>query len=471
MSHSILRRYTPPTCTLEIMANSSPLSRWMGQPVLKDLRWRLKLDDPKVTADQWTQIQGDRGQLEALREAVQSYVQNLLDHSQGRLDEAFNPAAIAVASAVTAAAPAAALQETSSIALHPHGLLSHDLILGSLATETSGPMLALSTLQLFDLANALDEYATDLITLPDLQRPVGIKTAPTWTKVAAMAVVVIGVAASIAKILDVPSPQTASAPNSQGASSSDQRIANQLPPDAIAKSSPLVNPTVGLPPLLGGKPGATPGTLPPGTLPKVNLKSDTGTNAPAGTGQSGSFSGTINAPGNPTVTPVKPSITIADGQPASAPTLEQRSPASSKIASGLNPDELAAASQDAMAGTAAAPPTRSAAIPLPDNARSRSTAALEPLPQVDEIKQYFQGRWKPIPGVTSPLEYQVELGADGAIQRVVPLGSASRDYIEKSTIPLNEVIVSPLTQGKVATLRLILNPNGKVDALLEKIMQ
>ena len=42
----------------------------------------------------------------------------------------------------------------AGIFLRPKGLLAHDLMLGSLQTEASGSTVQLSTLQLFDLANA-----------------------------------------------------------------------------------------------------------------------------------------------------------------------------------------------------------------------------------------------------------------------------------------------------------------------------
>ncbi len=470
MSHSILRRYTPPTCTLEIMANSSPLSRWMGQPVLKDLRWRLKLDDPKVTAEEWTLLQGDRPQLEALRETVQTYVQQLLDHSQSRLDEALNPAAVAVTPTPTPEDATAALPDRAGIALQPHGLLAHDLTLGALATTTSGPTIALSTLQLFDLANALDEYATDLITLPDLAPASGIKTAPTWTKVAASAVVAIGVAASAAKLFDQ-SPKTANAPS--GPSSSDQRIASQLPPNVVAPNSPpaLSNQPLGMPPLMRSP-------MPAGKSPALPSLSVPKSGAITSAGQPGTVPPLSSAavPGNPTVTIPKASITIADGgSPAAA--ANGRS-ASAPPAAKLNPDELAAASEAALSGNAApaAAPARpsqdSAADSGQSSARNRATeSSLAAIPQLGELKQYFQKRWKPITGVTDPLQYQLELGANGSIQRTTPLGKAAQDHVEQSTISLNEVIVSPLTQGKAAMIRLVLRPDGTVETFLEKIME
>jgi len=81
LSNSVLRRYTPPTCTLEIRAKSSPLSRWVGQSVLKDLHFELRFDDPRKPEEKRVTIRGDRTDLEVLYDAVNSYVQNLLDPS------------------------------------------------------------------------------------------------------------------------------------------------------------------------------------------------------------------------------------------------------------------------------------------------------------------------------------------------------------------------------------------------------
>ncbi|HAJ59880.1 MAG TPA: hypothetical protein DCP31_11910, partial [Cyanobacteria bacterium UBA8543] len=64
LSNSVLRRYTPPTCTLEIAAKSSPLSRLTGQSVMKDLRFELRFDDPRKPEDERVIIRGDRTELE-----------------------------------------------------------------------------------------------------------------------------------------------------------------------------------------------------------------------------------------------------------------------------------------------------------------------------------------------------------------------------------------------------------------------
>src|SRR3569832_153401 len=81
----VLRRYTPPTCTLEVAAKSSPLSRWIGKSVLKDLRFELCFDDPRKPEDQRVRIRGDARELENLCDAVNRYVQDFLDLSPGQL--------------------------------------------------------------------------------------------------------------------------------------------------------------------------------------------------------------------------------------------------------------------------------------------------------------------------------------------------------------------------------------------------
>ncbi len=478
MSYSILRRYTPPTCTLEIMANSSPLSRWMGQTVLKDLRFRLKLDDPKVTAEQWTQIQGDRTQLEALRETVQSYVQNLLDHSQSRLDEAFEPTAKSPISLV-APTPDLVTQRTG-IALQPQGLLAHNLTLGTLATPESGESIALSTLQLFDLANALDEYATDVVTLPDLQRSASwVQTSPAWLQVAAVSLVAIGLTASVAKLFDGSTRQTASAPTS--ASSSDQRIANQLPPELLAKASPLL--PSAMPPLLGS-PVPTGNVGKPPTLPSLTVGQAGAPAAKVGqpgpTGQPGVMMQPGGGPGNQVASaPSRPQVIISSADIGAAQSSERSPkpaaptapPAAVTTNSQLNPDALARESDAAMRGDNNNMALSGAVAPTTSRVRDamKNAAALAPIPQTNELQLYFQKRWKPIAGVTQPLQYDLELAAAGEILSATPIGRAAQDNVEKSTIPLNEIIVDPLANGKTATIRLVLNPDGTVQTFLRNV--
>ncbi|NJN58934.1 MAG: DUF4335 domain-containing protein [Leptolyngbyaceae cyanobacterium SL_5_9] len=203
LPNSVLRRYTPPTCTLEIAAKGSPLSRWAGRPVLKQLRFHLSFDDPRLPPEEQVQITGDRPQLEALCEAVERYVQTVLGNaplpgqavpllveSFDQLESLPDSASSRAENGIAVMHPANEYGDENNanennvnesyvnesyadgsgagvaeIYLKPKGLLSHDLCLGELSTGESN-VVRLSALQLFDLANALDEYSAEAIASP-----------------------------------------------------------------------------------------------------------------------------------------------------------------------------------------------------------------------------------------------------------------------------------------------------------------
>ncbi|MHC5594537.1 MAG: DUF4335 domain-containing protein [Nostoc sp.] len=200
LSNSVIRRYTPPTCTLEVFAQSSPLSRWMGKTVLKHLSFELRFDDPRLPEENRVPIRGDRDQLEALYDAVTNYVQQFLQQppesfrisfssqqqSSPTLDEPELKSSTKILNSFSTQIPG------GNIRLEPSGYLNHNLVLGSLANHSSGPVIKLTLLQLFDLASALDEYSTDVMALPTVNSTSSILRFPTWAPVAAVLVLGVG---------------------------------------------------------------------------------------------------------------------------------------------------------------------------------------------------------------------------------------------------------------------------------------
>ncbi|MDZ8222210.1 DUF4335 domain-containing protein [Nostoc sp. ChiVER01] len=199
LSNSVIRCYTPPTCTLEVFAQSSPLSRWMGKTVLKHLSFELRFDDPRLPEEHRVPIRGDRDQLEALCDAVTSYVQQFLQQSPESFCLSFSD----TQESSTALGESESKSSTKTlnsfstqipggnIRLEPSSHLTHNLFLGSLANQSSGPVIKLSLLQLFDLASALDEYSTDVMALPTLKSTTTLRF-PTWAPVAAVLVLGVG---------------------------------------------------------------------------------------------------------------------------------------------------------------------------------------------------------------------------------------------------------------------------------------
>ncbi|XGV95950.1 MAG: DUF4335 domain-containing protein [Leptolyngbya sp. BL-A-14] len=460
MSYSILRRYTPPTCTLEIMAKQSPLARWAGKPIVKQLRFQLTLDDPTLPKEQWLTLRGDRAQLERLHEAVSTYVQNLLEQSQSQLKVSELPvsdAAIAMQPVArrdtTLATASSASQE---ISLRSRGLLKHDLALGALATPETPSPVSLNTLQLFDLANALDDYAADLLSLPELSQASQSTSAfPRWGQLAATGLIVIGLSASVAKLID--SRQSAS-PTANQADSNGQQQAMQPPPAASPLPSIASNQKLPPPPPLGSTVPSSPGlpTIPLAPLPSSKLQPGSAqtNNAPAGAGLAPPNLKASKAPGKET------------GQIAMMP---QNSTAARSRAVPPMPKPLSLNREfsKAPASGATSMESRSMAADRSSQAEPASTA-FDTIPQVAEARQYFQQRWTPPQGLTQTLEYTLFVGANGAIQRTMPLGQAAGDYLDRTGIPpIGAPFVSALSNKQNAKIRIVLSPDGTVKTFLE----
>jgi hypothetical protein len=457
--NSVIRRYTPPTCTLEIAAKDSPLSRWMGQSVLKHLRFKLSFDDPRISEEQWTTIRGDRNQLEALCNAVSHYVQNFLSQSSrfGNHDSA-------IATEPRISVIPETEQNTAGIRLQPRGLISHELHLGSLANEATGSTLQLSAVQLADLASALDEYSADVTALPNLEKPSWVQMAPAWGTIAAGFIVAIGVMAAFRPLFDSsPAPQTAQAP-----SSNDQRLPVQPLPTPTAPNTIGALPTSPLP-LPSGSPGAktaapnlNPGTLPaqPGQPPQLRIAQE-----PA-----------VEAPPQQQIQIQPPPL--QDVPVASIPDQTKKSPAQgnatgNQAARSRNPNEAPeppANSGDAAIASAAREAGPSAAITSQPSALSRAAAppAAVQIPQAKEAEQKLQKAWQPPADLKSNFEFVIFVDEKGNITDRQPLDDTARKFANAAGIPkTGENLVSPLKGRSAATFRVLYKPDGSVQVFLQ----
>lgn len=508
MPTAVLRRYTPPTCTLEIAAAGSALSRWTDRTVLKNLRFHLSFDDPKLSPDQQITVSGDQTQLEALSEVVSAYVQSLLhtapdqvrweaplqlDVSPTALTDANPTASNSTVSNHPASNPAlpdppvssqpvsshpVSSQPVSShfvssqavaevgggqpnrmgIFLTPQGLLSHQLQLGSLATEDSGPLVRLTTLQLFDLANALEEYHSEAFALPSSSRPAWLKINQKWGSMAAVAVLALGATGAIAKfVMDVstPAPQTASVSREREANSElNSELFPTLSPPPLEAS-----PSITLQPLPPPPPTGTAQADSPG-LPPVGVTQAPPAPLPAPT--------TETLP-NSSTSDQQVTVIPDPGAVASAPAQSLAGTGSGGSTSRPEPPRLTGTEEAApqAASRALAPAADSSNVPSNSTAANNSTA-FDTIPQVAEIRSYFQQRWQPPDGLSQTLEYRLLLNSDGSLQRIVPLGLASENYLDRTSMPLmGEPFVSATDDGSTPQVRLVLKPNGTVQSFLE----
>lgn len=509
MPTAVLRRYTPPTCTLEIAATGSVLSRWTDRQVMKNVRFSLHFDDPKLPTEQQVVVQGDRSQLEALCEVVGRYVQQLLDPDAVRLSPALQQLLPSAAdlekvgegrdrpTATILPLPAAdpegmSLAEASQgIAVRPLGLLSHELLLGTLATPESGPTVRLSVTQLFDLANALDSYSEEAIALPGGQRVGRQGNRGRWLRSVAGIVLAVGATATLARFInDIGQPAatqvaTSGQPTENQPMSEFPSPAGVLPVPSADLSVPPSPPAGALPnpvalPPPGGPAAIAPATegqatprLPAGAAPQPNavVPPPPGSFAlpPVATRrvpQPQPPQGQVPQPMRPRVQ-AAPAPALPQPQTVQIPELNQL-PASGAVGSGTAsvPESITTS------GTATDGAVASGAAPLTAPDAIARQGNLPSIPQVQQAQTYFEERWQPQPNVSQALEYQIEVAPDGTVAQITPLGATAGTLVDRTGMPLlGDAFVAPLQGQRRAVIRVVLWPDGKVQTFLEQLSE
>lgn len=452
MFNSVSRRYTPPTCTLEVSGRQSALSRWSDRSLIKQVQFQLSFDDPTLPTDRQVRLQGNGAQLEALSEAVSAYVQSFLSQSTLPLTGINGNGATAIAerAALTVLQPVEAAPPSAidaGVHLRSNGLVSHELHLGKLATAETGEVIRLSAVQLADLADAIDAYRQEAATLPTLERS-RWSARRSWLPIAAGTVLAIGLGTTLLRFVN-----DVSAPLQTAASSSDNSEIASAP--ATVPIAPTAPPTVTVSPgsqFAPPKPLVLPPPPPPGALPR----------------------GTVAVPRQAPVRPAAPNRSTVPARPQqSAPrpipplpsiAVVPRSQPETQIPTQQSDPSASIASAPEAARTAQPPTALAAPSPAPN------TTAFDTIPQVAEARDYFTSRWQPPEGLTQTLEYRLQVAADGTIARITPLGQAAGNFVDRSQIPLTgEPFVSPLSSGNSAQIRVVLSPDGRVRTFLESV--
>ncbi|WP_375511550.1 DUF4335 domain-containing protein [uncultured Nostoc sp.] len=530
LSNSVIRCYTPPTCTLEVFAQSSPLSRWMGKTVLKHLSFELRFDDPRLSEVDRVPIRGDRDQLEALCDAVTSYVQQFLQQSPESFCVSFSD----TQESSTALGEPELKSSTktlnsfstqipgANIRLEPSSHLTHNLFLGSLANQSSGPVIQLSLLQLFDLASALDEYSTDVMALPTLNSPSTLRF-PAWAPVAAVLVLGVGflpVTWQYANNLREKQQQTAKTADPAAVKTAiDTSPSLNFPTPQPGLTAPSDN-------LLGSTPPLSTSTLPQAPLiaPSSSFSTPPPLNAltiPQGKTSTLSTNGAMPPASFPNVQSSKipgqeiailPNLaqnpTASNTQPSTLPKLRDLPPRLSSNTSSLptNISPVVPPSLDTIPNSGNSPtqpspltsqqleerinslqPPSPGEKPASQLSSSRTannnpfidqlgnerqspkstevaTGTLFDTPQVAEAREYLTKRWQPPTGLGQTLEYSLIVSVDGTIERIIPLNKSARDFVDSAGMPeVGKPFVSANKRGQNVKIRVVLTPDGKVQ--------
>ena len=465
LSNSVLHRYTPPTCTLQVVAYSSPVSRWVGSKVVKEVQFDLRFDDPKSPSEKQISITGDRQQLESLHTVVTDYIQELLTLSPESFaalgQETLSPPVDVESDVWLLPAedippkPAISdrlIAQSNSFALKPTKV-AHNLFLGALATPETGEFVQLSLLQLFDLATALDEYKSDLIALPTVGRN---QTSPllAWANIAAVLLLGVGVTAVGLQVFNRPNPQTANNINNRPKTTTNPQV-------ALVPSPPSLSPTTILVPSPNSSIPATGAVSTPSTAPIPQTVTPATKTNPVPNG----------LPPQPIV------INPTAGQTTTTTTTVTVPGASNRT---TPPIAILPSPNLSSSATPSATTTKTTTVEVPQNNNSREAptppkpittatrTAFVANPQVAEASDYFNGRWEPPANLRSSLEYSIVLDVDGSIQVIEPYGLPARTYLDRTGMPLiGERFVSANQNGQSPRIRLRFNPNGKVQAFLE----
>ena len=482
-SNTPIRRYTPPTCTLELWDKRSYLSRWREEVSPKELNFVLNFDDPKLLEEQQVTLQGDLSQLEILCDVVACYAQNLLYQTVNCLTITHQSSFEDNICSAKLSSSTPLSEETNELnlspSLQPKGFLSHQLNLGSLETKASHSFVSLTSSQLFDLLNALKDYQEDLTILSSPESSIQRQGIWVWTWTAVVALFAIAIPIVGPKWFDRLNSGGVSLIKSQESSEQMSSFLDVLPPVPPPPSAPI--PSLSMPQMLATRDPLPPPkkisiAVPPSRNLSVDIKPPTSPvlSPPSALSHT---SPQLSAANNYYQLPNQSSaedILILQGSripaimPSSPLTMAERISAIPNIPTlpSLQSEVLVEQSPEKQI------PKTPIVNPLAENyifaESTLQTTLLDAIPQVAEARQYFQQRWQPPKNLSQTLEYRLIVQSDGSLKQAVPLGKAAIVYYQKPSIPTpGSAFVSALDILENQTIRLVLSPNGRVKTFLE----
>lgn len=458
----IVHNFTPPTCTLSLWARRSPLLLQRSKPLASfgdEYRFELSFDDPRLPEDRQALVKGTAKELRELSGIVNRYVQELLAQSLAETDTTEQPK------------PITPIQYApmDSLSLHGLGVLRHQFCFGRLESPThANPLLELSTSQLFDLAQVMGDFDHQLITPASSYSALRRKPLLTWS-----AVVLVSLAAITLTRFGLE--------KFQGNSSSLEGLSGQVPqPNRFSLTEVL--PPAPPAPVQGPfpQPSLAPNLAKPGLLPPPSA---VGTAVPP---QRNPTVAVVVPPSRPLppppVVPPAPDNTLFVIPPPNPATASRPDPTAivpqAKLPI-LPPQGVADISPTNFQGQTIPPAPQLPALNHSFNQSPASSPSgvaptgqdqnlLDTIPQVAEVRKYYQRSWQPPEDLQQTLEYRLAINTNGALKQTTPLGKAASLYLARLPQPSPQTpFVSPLSIKGDQVIRLVLSPNGSVRTFLE----
>lgn len=496
---SSFRRYTPPTCTLE-MYNPQPFwGKWRYQSFPEYFSFQLHFDDPRVPQSDRTSIVGDRTLLEKLREKVDKYVREYL-HNEDIVREN-----------LSCELPPSG--EAEFICLSQESPYNHCLYYLSWQSQGEKIKITLSNTQLLDLVNALEAYSFDVKKSKE-------KNYKTRGSNLGLSIAITGLIAFVGgglwwryedKMVSQQGEITPSENNDSIPLNNIEKVVppssldpNTLPkevfpevPEELARRQSLV------PPIERITPPQMPVINPETTFPEENHNHNfASVLLPPPTDSSTSIAFEINPvnnsqnssnllipppPSNPQTNNTNPSFSPNPSPPpftpsrlSTLPTLSSSSITddipnsltdnipSNSVTKNENLDDIQAMALNQTQQFT----TGSDRIRMIDS--SSLTARSLPTNTISqEIQKYFQEKWQPPQNLGQSIEYRLKLNGSGNLTRITPIGQTAMVFLDQTKMPLlGERLISSMPDDlelSSVTIRLILSPNGNVQAFQESI--
>ncbi|MBD2232679.1 DUF4335 domain-containing protein [Phormidium tenue] len=432
--------YAAGTCTLRLVGELSPLSQITGRPVLGRSRFHLQVQGDDAPREARTlasqamilEIGGREPQFSALAELVQTYVQNHL-----------NADALAAGGAVA----------RGENLLQPVGLTRHRL---TLAMPPEPPrVVELSTLQLSDLADALEQADSNLQILPDTAMPKTRRVRPKlplWLG----SVAAVGIAALLGNQLLTTAPS--SVVLSPGESQPTDELAGQNsadnPPLTSAEPAP---PAANTPTAEDSAPAATGEALP---APLTTAPTSPAVLAPT---SPGAPSGSAPEPGTPKASPPPSTAPAQPSQTRHAPAPAYPAQAEASAGGQASPDSEIAAER----APNAAPPEARMTPASPEAFDTGPSIAATTAPDsaiawISNLTQALEQQWRPPANLAAPLRYRLILEPDGTVTALEPLNDFSANYQTNATLPQPGDIVPGVVKDAPTTVEVQFLPTGEV---------
>ena len=323
--------------------------------------------------------------------------------------------------------------------LQPDGLVHHELFFGCLTHDSDRPKIKIGTVQLFDLVAALEAYQTTITAPLSTKHRPQRKIVPIGAGIAAVAIAAIAINNLRSSQMQQDVAVNPSAPSPENATTDEIK-----PPVKPSSKSKNIRPKL-------TEPLASTKRLPPPPAvetpkPKPNIPDP----ADYSRSEVARRSGLNNAAQKPSRDRAPESVVIAPVDTDAIST--KRESRSLEDAEEIETNQRSILQKDTA-----------------DLADELETAKSSPKPnELSQIQAYFLEKWQPPKDLQESLEYRLLLNPNGSIARTIPLGKAARFYLDRTSIPRKgEAFISPISEPSPSTIRLLLNPDGRVQAFIE----